>query len=323
MMLVVWLLAASLWQVDLDTPCDTKVQRLPEVRQGIMLSEAVLRDAYEIDARGREVIGVWTFMGIDPGDRIEFDTNVYLDGVPLALRSEHKPLSLDYDAWRWYPNYNIKTGPVARVEIHVVANVTGRNDVTPRAEGRDTARPHWGVWVLYRCGVPSSPGDVPSDDDGNPDEGGTPPSSEPRATDYIPWVERDAWALRVMFAYSEWRGDRDLGFLLARPEVVEAFGFDRAQLAADVDALFAYREERDTLAHRIANSKHRKFDDRSQVRKDVAEGYIKRATNDARAIYDKYGAEAARQGVVWGSGFDTWQGFINSPQGWTKWKAAR
>jgi hypothetical protein len=29
---------------------------------------------------------------------------------------------------------------------------------------------------------------------------------------------------------------------------------------------------------------------------------------------------AAQQGVKWGAGFDSWQGFIQSPVGWAKWK---
>jgi hypothetical protein len=88
-------------------------------------------------------------MGIDPGDRLEFDTNVYADGLPVVLRSLHKPLSHDFDSWQWYLN-QIHHGPVSKVSIDIVANVTGENSITPRPEGKDTAKPHWGIWLLWK-----------------------------------------------------------------------------------------------------------------------------------------------------------------------------
>lgn len=151
MQLSLFLLLLSLWQVDIDNDCHTKLQRLPELRQGIMLPEAVLRDSYTVDGRGRELIGVWTWFGLDPGDKVELDLNVYFDGVPVSMRSPHKPLSLDYEGWRWFPNYGMAPGPIDEVKVDISANVTGHNNSTPRAEGTDTARPHYGVWVLWKC----------------------------------------------------------------------------------------------------------------------------------------------------------------------------
>ncbi len=145
------LLLLSLWRVDIDNDCVTKFQRLPEIRKGIMLPDAVLHDTFVIDGKGRELIGVWTWYGIDPGDKLELDLNVYFDNIPVALRSPHKPLSLDYEGWRWFPNYGMKPGPVEKVSVHISANVTGHNTRTPRAEGTDTARVHYGVWGLWEC----------------------------------------------------------------------------------------------------------------------------------------------------------------------------
>jgi hypothetical protein len=140
-----------LWQLDADTECTTKVQRLPEVRKGIMLPEAVLEERYTLDGVGRELAGVWVFQGLDPDDHAEISTSVYADRIPVALSSPHKETLAYYDAWRWFPNHVKYRGPVETIAIDVTANVTGHNRVTPRAEGTDTARPHFGVWLIWKC----------------------------------------------------------------------------------------------------------------------------------------------------------------------------
>ncbi len=145
------LLILSLWLVNLDEPCQTKIQRLPEVRQGIMIESEVLTERFVIDGKDRVVSGVWIFQGIDPDDKIEMSTSVYANRIPIVLSSPHKETLAYYDAWRWFPNYVKFKGPVSTITIDVTANVTGENNVTPRPEGKDTARPHWGVWILWEC----------------------------------------------------------------------------------------------------------------------------------------------------------------------------
>lgn len=142
---------SDFWIVDADTRCQTKVQRLPEVRYGIMRPELVLDERYEVDGKGRELVGVWVFQGVDPDDTLEISTSVYADGIPVALSSPHKETLTYYDAWKWFPNYIKKPGAVGNIVIDVTANVTGPNEVTPRPEGKNTARPHFGIWLLWRC----------------------------------------------------------------------------------------------------------------------------------------------------------------------------
>lgn len=102
-----------------------------------------------------------------------------------------------------------------------------------------------------------------------------------RPQNYIPWSSRDEWARRVDFAYSVWRGDRDLSLILVKGRCYLAGGSkavldeDAAALEATIARMVIARDEGDALIHRIENEKHRFFDSgdpwvRSQVRKSRA-----------------------------------------------------
>lgn len=145
------LLLLSLWSMDVNTPCDTKIQRHPEVRLGIMQPDLVLTERYIFSGNNRHLAGVWVFQGVDPGDLLELSVSVYADKIPVVLTSPHKEAFAYYDAWRWFPNYVKHTGEVRNVAIDITANVTGENHTTPRAEGVKTARPHYGVWFVWEC----------------------------------------------------------------------------------------------------------------------------------------------------------------------------
>lgn len=265
------------WVIDLDDGCQTKVQRTPEVRKGIMLPDAVLHDAFEINPLGRRVTGVWTFLGIDPGDRLEFDINVYANGIPIVLRSEHKPNSQDYDAWRWYPNYNIVPGAVNKLMVHVVANVTGENHVTPRAEGVDTARPHFGVWVLYACS--GALGDTPDLPD---------PPVVRNPKDYVQWDLREEWATKIELAYTPWRGDRDLDYLLQfgsaflKGGAEEIVPLTRVELQEIVNTMVDVALSGQRLKHRVLTERHVEFLDRGQVRKSVVNDMVQELVVQSR-----------------------------------------
>lgn len=150
-----------------------------------------------------------------------------------------------------------------------------------------------------------------------------PPKPVKKASDYIKLAEKDEWAAKVEYAYSEWRGDRDLNFLASKPEMVSAFGFVPEQLDEDISILANLHVERNALTYRIKHcTAHPEFPDRCRIRKSVVHEFIARA-NELQKIYSGYGDLAAKQGVKWGNGYDSWQGFYQSPRGWTKWKESR
>lgn len=266
----------SKWIEDFDMPCGTKVQRLPEVRKGIMQLDAVLRDSYIVEARGRTVVGAWVFMGIDPGDRLEFDTNIYLDNVPLVLRSEHKPQSQDYDAWRWYPNVMVP-GPVDVIVIDVVANVTGRNSVVPRQEGTDTARPHWGIWIVYKC----SSNDLPPPPPPPPVE-----SADPEDYLTLSRVEFILPSFRTDLQFNAWAGWRDPEFVALKcpNEVIPLTQLTVKELKAFADAGLKLDGEGARLLIRLPIVNERafanpRFGGRSEVRKTTYSDFRNRLTN--------------------------------------------
>lgn len=294
----------------------------PRVVHGVRAEDAVLEDHIVDLGASYTFYAAGSFIGLDRGDLGEYDVQIgCVDGPIFYARSLHKEVATAFDAEDWkytaWPRCQ-------KLAIHFTARVTGPNEIL-RPGQPWSARPHFGVrlwtWPNQQDGGSPSDGDVPPDDGGDPSDGDPPPADPvKKATDYIPFDERAAWAQRIDDAYSEWRGDRDLGFLLAHGEVVAAFGFNAEQLAADVNRLFAFRQERDALAHRIANCpKHPDFNDRCRVRKDVANDFIRRAQTEAGATYQAYALRAAQCGVKWGAwwleslfqgGFDSWQGFI-------------
>ena len=85
------------------------------------------------------LIGIWTFLGHDAGDRAESDINISSEfGIPLVRRSDHRHF-VDYDADIYYPlehlrlreqilRVNLHSHPTSQdaVRYHVVIDVIGR-----------------------------------------------------------------------------------------------------------------------------------------------------------------------------------------------------
>ncbi len=149
------------WQVDIDNDEAFKLQHLPLIVYGDGL-EGVFRSSYSFTSKW-DVEEIWVFMGADPGDRMEFDTNLYIQGLPAILRSEHKEIDSKYDAWGESPYRVSRAG--RRITIDILCNTTGVNLITPRAEGQNTSRPHWGFWFLAHAGrLPDPPSEGGFDD---------------------------------------------------------------------------------------------------------------------------------------------------------------
>ncbi len=88
-------------------------------------------------------VGVWTFIGLDRGDIVEADIDVYGQGIPLAHRSLHKEGVATYDAWKYHP-----VGPgvsVQRVAVHLACRVNGENE---HLANRLSARVHYGLQIV-------------------------------------------------------------------------------------------------------------------------------------------------------------------------------
>lgn len=121
-----------------------------------------------------------------------------------------------------------------------------------------------------------------------------PPPLDPRP--YIQWTcheskltckDRQSWAKDIFEAYTEWRGDRDLEYLLTRGwQYLKGGNSELVDLSPDELAIIVERMKRThtrgaRLGWRIENEQHRDFDPdplgawhRSQVRKDVAKEMI-------------------------------------------------
>ena len=89
------------------------------------------------------IIRIWTFIGVDCGDIVEADIEVYSrQGTPLVLRSKHKEIPSDYDAWKPYDiNANIVT---RRLRVALTCRA-GRNTIL---DNRYYARVHYGIIVI-------------------------------------------------------------------------------------------------------------------------------------------------------------------------------
>lgn len=135
-----------------------------------------------------------------------------------------------------------------------------------------------------------------------------PPTNKPSdgrfATMYVPWDRRDEWAQKVDLAYTVWRGDRDLGYLLSRGDVMRKFGIDAAKLRADILEMQKVNAEGDTLIYRIQSEQHRKFRDRSQVRKDVVNAMV----DKLNALTERY--DYWRNKFPFGPEYDSIKGYI-------------
>lgn len=100
----------------------------------------------------------------------------------------------------------------------------------------------------------------------------TVPVKPPRiqnAKRYIPWQDRKEWARRLDLVYTVWRGEREYAAILQDQKAVDRLPHSRKQIRQwMVDAQESHAKSR-RLQWRIVNERHRKFKDRSQVRKDV------------------------------------------------------
>jgi len=134
------------WQIDLNNSEVFKIQHLPLIvyDNGI---EGVFKESFTFTSKW-DIYEIWVFMGLDPGDKVEFDTNIYIDRIPVILRSEHKETLVGYDAWGDGAWKIERKGRSIRIDI--LCNTTGNNLITKRAEGINTARPHWGIWFLRK-----------------------------------------------------------------------------------------------------------------------------------------------------------------------------
>lgn len=140
------------------------------------------------------------------------------------------------------------------------------------------------VFLSYACNLITKPTPtpppviIPPIDD--PDPPPLPPPPQPPVDTkqpkfYIQWDQRQSWADKLKYAYTEWRGHRDLLAILSIGRQYLKDG-DKAFLditSSELQALIIKMESVDlkgrALAWKIINVKHNKYPDRSQVRKDV------------------------------------------------------
>lgn len=101
----------------------------------------IYTDSIRLDLGGRTVRQVFVFHGLDRGDLVEQDTEIYIDSVPVFLRSEHKENTSAFDSWV-SEDINL-AGQTARVSVR--CGVTGVNTIM----NRFAARPHWGIWMTF------------------------------------------------------------------------------------------------------------------------------------------------------------------------------
>jgi hypothetical protein len=134
--------------------------------------------------------------------------------------------------------------------------------------------------------VPEDPDEVVPDVVDDVQVPGQPKASTSNAKLYVPRADRQRWIDSLDNAYSVWRGEREYAAILANAEVafpyikhIYTMGGIRtlARWAAESNA------KSNRLQHRINKEIHRKFRDRSQVRKSVV--------NEMKAELEKRTAE--------------------------------
>jgi len=102
----------------------------------------VYTDSFLVNLANKNIHEVFVFHGIDTGDQVEMDTNLYVDGVPIYLRSGHGPKD-DDDAWE--SKIINRSGNTLLIEV--LCRVTGVNLNLNRL----AARPHWGIWLAFNA----------------------------------------------------------------------------------------------------------------------------------------------------------------------------
>jgi hypothetical protein len=205
------------------------------------------------------------FIGLDRGDVGEYAVTIAERGGPEIIHwSFHKEVPESFDSYQ-PPKY---APPITTDELHVwiVARTTGANDIL-RPGQPWSSRPDFNItlwtWPMPEVVPPLQP-------DPNPSE-----------TLYIPWIDRENWASRVDFAYTVWRGERDLASILTAHGRRYLRGGDRELLFQDevelrvvIEKMTEVNARGDRLAHRILTERHRFYPNRSQVRKRVANDMI-------------------------------------------------
>lgn len=143
--------------------------------------------------------------------------------------------------------------------------------------------------LLADLGTP----DLPDDEEDEPDVPPDVPPTRKQPVDYIQWDMRDDWSDRVFFAYTIWRGHRDLEYLLDNLSFVHMRGLaplvTKTSLSVLIETMAAAHERQKRLSWRIENERHRDYVDRSQVRKSVAKEMI----NELNMLTREYGEIAA------------------------------
>ncbi len=94
-------------------------------------------------------LDIWTFIGLDRGDIVEADVEVYTEkGIPLVLRSLHKEVSGIFDAWQH--NCLPYLEPIRIIRVVATCRVNGRNVFGRNVllHKRLEARFHLGVIII-------------------------------------------------------------------------------------------------------------------------------------------------------------------------------
>lgn len=94
-----------------------------------------------------EVLRVSNFIGVDRGDVVEADFEVWTaKGSRLIQRSEHKEGVVIFDSWKTYsPDFQTSEGD-RWIVFTLVGHPTGKNVIT----GDAWAKIHWGVRLTLR-----------------------------------------------------------------------------------------------------------------------------------------------------------------------------
>lgn len=207
---------------------EIRVEDGPIVVQGGS-EDYVYRNQLSIPVHGY-VTGVWVFHGLDRGNIVEMDTEVFdpKDNVSLVLRSPHKEWIGEFDAWQFYP---VDGYYAEELKANLACRVTGHTlyiiDSFLKFLGRGplSARPHWGIRVQY---VPADEVDIPLP---------PLPDPEPALTDYIPVDQIEDWSKKLRNAWDPWDQWRDLEALLVRGRNYWEVPFDVTE--AELKALVA------------------------------------------------------------------------------------
>lgn len=131
------------------------VERDPEVVKGGDEAFVLKETLTHVFLKGRHILQVHCFHGLDRGDIVEMDTEIHIDGRTAYVRSMHKEAPANFDAWDTWESdggWNMDRA----LEITVVCRVNGKNETLDqeainkhRESNRLTARPHFGIRFVF------------------------------------------------------------------------------------------------------------------------------------------------------------------------------